>query len=263
MTYLSDNIKKRKRIKEYQYFLFFFVVAIAVFFFFRKPLHAYLEPVILFVSSAKKSIEIFPEYVKTFTTSKRSLLLNQKELTITIENLENSLAEKDFLLKELQASEEERELPKKAPLTLYPLLTDRSSLYTTVVLSKGFKEGVEVDDSIYLRGRNIVCIIKEVSFKSSICQLISSSGVTTEAVLSSSSTQLSLSLEGKGGYFLGTVPKGISVLVGQTIYLKSDPSFTVGTVTKVLNHKQDTSLYVYVRGVYNPTTSSIFYAHKK
>jgi flavin reductase (DIM6/NTAB) family NADH-FMN oxidoreductase RutF len=53
------------------------------------------------------------------------------------------------------------------------------------------------------------------------------------------------------------------VAVGDKVVMKSDHSMTLGTVVDVLHNNQDTSWHVFVRGAYNPITSSIFYLRKK
>jgi cell shape-determining protein MreC len=136
-------------------------------------------------------------------------------------------------------------------------MKDITSLYSTILLSKGFKDGLDIGEIVTVRGGQAVCTIKEVYTSSSLCLLLTASGVTTEGVTSSSS--ITLSLVGRGGYYLANIVRDTPVTVGETVYLRSDPTMVLGTVKEVSNNDQDTSWHVFVEGVYNPMTSSIFY----
>jgi hypothetical protein len=77
-----------------------------------------------------------------------------------------------------------------------------------------------------------------------------------------SSSTITLSLVGRGGYFLANIERDTPVSVGETVYLRSNPKFIIGTVKQVANNNQDTSWHVFVEGAYNPVTSSIFYVQQ-
>ena len=144
-----------------------------------------------------------------------------------------------------------------APLTLYPLMQDVTKLYSTILLSKGFKDGIDIGDIVYVRGNQAVCTIQEVYTSSALCLILTASGVATEGVTSSSS--ITLTLTGRGGHFIANIPRDTPVEVGETIYLRSNQRIILGTVQQVANNNQDTSWHVFVEGAYNPVTSSIFY----
>jgi hypothetical protein len=127
-------------------------------------------------------------------------------------------------------------------------------------LSKGFDEGVSVGDKVFVRGKQIVCTIKEVYSSSALCLLLTGSGVTTEGVTSSSS--VAITLTGRGGHYLGNIVRDTPVSVGEKVYLQEDPTMLIGEVVEVSNNNQDTSWHVFVRGAYNPITSSVFYVQK-
>jgi cell shape-determining protein MreC len=147
---------------------------------------------------------------------------------------------------------------------MYPLMTDVTRLYSTVLLSKGFKDGVEKDAYVYVRGMQPVCVIKEVYTSTSLCELISASGIKTDVVIEGgASSTIAITLLGRGGgVFLGDVARDTPVSKGDKVYLKSNPSMLLGTVVDVLNNNQDTSWRIFVNGAYNPVTSSIFYIRK-
>jgi hypothetical protein len=84
------------------------------------------------------------------------------------------------------------------------------------------------------------------------------SGVVTEGVTSSSS--LTLSLVGRGGYYVADIVRGTLVKPGEVVYLRSNPKIVLGTIKEIINNDQDTSWHLFIKGDYSPTTSSVFYA---
>ncbi len=263
MTYLSDKAnKKRKGISYVLYAALFFVVLFA-WPLFKKFVAPVVVPGAGKYAEVKSSFSVLPEFLRTYMTSHRELVEKDKALETEVEKLENEVAEKDAALREFSAlssaSSGEGSILQK-PLVMYPLIQDPLHLYSTILLSKGYKDGIDIGDRVFVRGRQVVCTIKEVYTSSSLCLLLTSSGATTEGVTSSSS--IALSLVGRGSYYLGSVVRDSSISIGEKVYLRDNPSMTLGTVTDISHNNQDTSWYVFVRGAYNPVTSSIFYAQK-
>lgn len=209
---------------------------------------------------------MFPEFIKTHTISNKDLVAKNKDLEVTIERLENDLAEKNALLKEFSvgfsssSTTTEKASGLSRELVLYPIMQDKTKLYSTILLSRGFKDGVEIGNIVYIRGKQAVCVIKEVYTATALCSLLSSANIVTEAVTSSSS--ISLDLIGRGGSFIANIARDTPVSVGETVFLKSDQSMVLGTIVEVANNNQDTSWHVFIRGAYNPITSSLFYMKK-
>lgn len=260
MTYLSGKFQKRKSYTKH-IVVGCILLVLAVFWpFIKKHTYTLLEPIVVSGGKVTSSFAIFPEFFYTYGTTHKTLVAHEKELELEIERLENMLAEKDALLRELtvsSSSHADTAHNDKARLVAYPLMHDVTKLYSTVLLSKGFKDGVDIGNVVTLRGDQVVCTIKEVYAQSSLCLLLSSSSVTTEGVTSSSS--ITLSLIGRGGYYLANVARDTPVTVGEKVYLRSNPSLLIGTVKQVTNNNQDTSWHIFVEGGYNPITSSIFY----
>jgi hypothetical protein len=65
----------------------------------------------------------------------------------------------------------------------------------------------------------------------------------------------------EGGNFTAEVPRGTEVGIGEKVFLRSDESYTLGTVVDIKDEEQVTGAKIYVKGAYNPVTSSIFYMH--
>lgn len=218
------------------------------------------EPAVTGYGTAKQSFTFFPEFFNTYLVSHRSLMAQKKELEQKVEELENKVAEQDVLLREGISGENSTStsvMSNSKHLVLYPLMQDITKLYSTVVLSKGFKDGVTVGLTVYMRGYQAVCTIKEVYTSSSLCLLLTASENITEGVTASSS--INLTLVGRGGAFLANVARDTPVTVGEKVYLRSNQKMVLGTVKQVLNNNQDTSWHIFVEGAYNPVTSSVFY----
>lgn len=259
MTYLSGKFQKRKTYRKHIIGGGIFLLIVLFWLPFKKTTYTFLEPVIVQTAHVTSSFSVFPEFFKTYIVSHRTLVARQKELETEVEHLENMLAEKDALLRTLDTSSSQDHEAKdnQVALTAYPLMHDLTKLYSTVLLSKGFKDGVDIGNIVYVHGNQVVCTIKEVYTSTSLCLLLSSSGITTEGVTSSSS--IVLSLVGRGGYYLANVVRDTPVTVGEKVYLRSNPAMVLGTIKEVTNNNQDTSWHVFIEGAYNPVTSSIFY----
>jgi cell shape-determining protein MreC len=264
MTYLSGrNNKKRKLV---QYGVLFVVFSIVVIFWssIRIFLQPITSPIALSYKSFTRSVAHFPEFFNVYTASNHDLVQKNKALEITVERLENELADKNGKLKEYFPMTETGSTTKIAQgvLVLYPLMQDITKIYSTILLSRGFKDGVEVNEYVYVRGMQPVCLIKEVYTETSLCQLLSASGVVTDAVIISATSTFTVSLVGRGGGFLADVARDTPISVGDNVYLRSNPSMKLGTVVSVLHNNQDTSWHVFVKGTYNPISSSLFYVQK-
>jgi cell shape-determining protein MreC len=262
MTYLSGKAQQKRK---YIHYGVSFIIFIMVVFFWprlRPTLFGVIEPALVGYGSVKESMVVFPEFFSTYLVSHKKLVTQQKELEQEIENLENALADKDALLREKIKEEIDTPL-SSAPyssthiIVMYPLMEDISKIYSTLLLSKGYKDGIIVGATVYLRGNQAVCTIKEVYTSSSVCQLLTAFGQTVEGVTSSSS--ITLSLVGRGGHFLANIARDTPVAKDEIVYLRSNPKMILGKITHVANNNQDTSWHVFVEGAYNPITSSIFY----
>ena len=261
MTYLSGKAQERRNYTKYALYTSVFLIVLIFWPFIKKYSFKVIEPVASRYGITKKSFVVFPEFFSTYITTHKTLVVKNKGLEREVERLENALAEKDANLRErileksLFASATTSD---RTPLVLYPIMEDVTKLYSTVLLSRGFKDGIDIGNIVYVRGNQAACVIKEVYTSSSLCLLLTSNGVTTEGVTSSSS--ITLSLVGRGGHYLANIVRDTPVVVGEIVYMRSNPRVVLGTVKEVANNNQDTSWYVFVEGAYNPVTSSVFYA---
>jgi cell shape-determining protein MreC len=260
MTYLSGKAQKKRSYTRYALLTGVFLIICIFWPTVRKYSYGVLEPVVTHYGLTKQSLVVFPEFFGTYITSHKSLALENQNLRSENERLLNELAEKDASLREFVTPDVlsvATTTSHKMPLVLYPLTQDITKLYGTVILSKGYKDGVTVGDTVYIKGNQAACTIKEVSNSSSLCLLLTASGVVTEGVGCSSS--VTLTLTGRGGHYLANIARDTPVITGEIVYLRSNPKVVLGKVQQVANNNQDTSWHVFVEGAYNPVTSSIFY----
>ena len=261
MTYLSDKARSKKRYTKYGVYALLLLVVVYFWPTLRTKLYPYAEPVIVSYSSSKLAFIHVPSSVKLYFSSRAALSAHATALELDVERLENALAEKDAILKDSHFIEISGSHVPSSTLVMYPSLRDVTTIYSTVLLSKGFKDGVEEKSLVYLRGRQPVCSIAEVHDTTSLCKLLSAPGVVTEGVTASSTSLLALTGIG-GGSFVADVARETVVAVGDVIYLARDQGMVLGTVTDIIRDDQATSWHVYVRGSYNPVTSSVFYMDK-
>jgi cell shape-determining protein MreC len=206
---------------------------------------------------------VVPEFVRVYFSSRSLLQEEQSKLKAQIESLENRTVEQDLRLRELSLLFENMAStsPKyNLPIVASSLAQDVTRVYATLILSKGFSEGVEVGNKVYLRGRQVVCVVKDVYARTSQCELFSGFGNKVEAVTASSS--INLTLEGRGGHYIANIIRDTNVMVGERILLREDQSFVLGEVAEVFNNDQDTSWHLLIRGAYNPSASSLYYIDK-
>ncbi len=259
MTYLSGRSKSNKRYLNIALGFIAFVLFIYYWSSFRAVVYPLVEPVLRGYGSSKGVVEVIPTSFRTYFSSRSTLATENKNLEIRVERLLNELALKDAIIRENTQAVNGKPIDSQAPVVvLYPIAEDSTKLYSTILLSKGYKDGIEKNSIVYIRGMQPACEIIEVFDKTSLCELFSKGNRKTEGVTSSSTMTLTLVGEG-GGSFTSSIPKGMNVAVGETVYLRSNPMFTLGTVVMVKEDDQATGAKIYVKGEYNPITTSVFY----
>lgn len=228
----------------------------------RTFVYPYVEPAVRGYASTKGAVTLVPSFVSTYFVSHKTLAAKNAQLELTIERLENELAARDAFIREQELAK--GMTPPGAPpaLVMYPLMEDVTSIYSTILLSKGYKDGVEEGGVVYVRGMQPVCTIVEVYDTTSLCELFSKGKKITEAVTASGTILLSLSGIG-GGSFVAEVPKATPVSLGDEIYLRSNQDLKLGSIVSIKEDEQSTGMKLYVRGTYNPVTSSIFYMNTR
>jgi cell shape-determining protein MreC len=260
MTYLSGRSRSRKK---YVYMILGFV-ALIIFVYFWPSIRSFVYPIIEPLARGYKSVKttssVLPSSLSTYFSSRSMLGKRNADLENSIERLENQLAQKDALLRE-QGVMREAGSSTSPVIVMYPIAEDITKLYSTILLSRGYKDGLVKGGLAYIRGMQPVCEIVEVYTTTSLCELLSKGERVTEGVTQGGVT---LTLLGQGGgNFTADLPKATDLLVGEEVYLRSNPSFKLGTVVSVKEDEQGGIEKAYVRGSYNPVTSQVFYMDSK
>ncbi|MEN9881536.1 MAG: hypothetical protein RLZZ308_719 [Candidatus Parcubacteria bacterium] len=263
MTYRSVNKRNTTTIRYGVYTLIFGLV---VFFWpsIRPTIYRVLEPVTVRFFEVGGGLIIFPDFINTYFTSHTASALKIEELTRTVELLENEVQQKESIIRELSYTSPDiatSTYTRQHRLTMSSLAEDYTTLYGSILFTKGFKDGIVSGDLVYLRGRNIVCRIKDVYAKSSSCVPYTSHGSSVDGVTSSSSVNLTLS--GRGGYYLASVVRDAPITLGEEVLLREDQSFVLGRVIDIINNNQDTSWHIFVKSDFNPVSASLFYVQQQ
>lgn len=260
MKYLSDKSKSRRN--SYRNAILFFV-GCAAFVYFWQPIRATLYPIVEPAIRTYGGTKGAASFISTYFSTRGELSARNSDLELSIERLENQLAEKNALLREHEMlAGSSTTAIQGSVIVMYPVMEDVTKLYSTIILSKGYRDGVEIGGLVYVRGLQPVCEIIEVYDRTSLCELLSKGNKMTEGVTASSSITLSLTGNG-GGNYIGATVKGSLVYVGEQVYLRSNPGFTLGTIVQIQEDVEDTGAKVYIRGAYNPVSSSVFYLNTR
>ena len=267
MTYLSDKTKKRRQL----FSLIFITVLLLILSFgwmeIRSTLSPMAEPTLVTSNRFLKSIINLPSGITNYFRSRDSYEAQKTNLEINIEELENKVAmlqAENNLLKGIEVSTKDSETKEaiKKYIVLYPLAQDITRIYSTLLLSKGFKDSVKENAIVYVRGRQPVCVIEELHPTTSLCKLLSAHGNTVEGVTTETKEALTLLGDG-GGNFLALLPKESNFIVGESVMYKADQTMKLGTIVDIKKDPQDVFVRIYVRGAYNPVNSSLFYVDKE
>lgn len=267
MTYLSDKTTSRRRV--FKFILVIFILSILSFAWveIRSTLAPAVVPTYVATHSVLNKIVSVPYAIVNYFRSRDSLLLQIKNLESRTEELENQIA--TLKAENLSLSESVGlNLPDgtkekvKPYIAMYPIAQDLTKLYSTLLLSKGFKDGVSEDSLVYVRGRQAVCKIAEIHSSTSLCGLLSASGSLVEGVTTETKEGITLIGDG-GGNYVAHVPKESDYKIGETVMYKADQTMKLGDIVDIKNDPQDVFVRVYIRGTYNPVTSSMFYVDKQ
>lgn len=232
----------------------------------RKSLAPAVVPTYVASYSVLNKIVSVPYAMINYFRAHDSLLLQIKNLENRTEELENQIATLKVENLSLRESEgltlaDGTKEKVKPYISMYPIAQDLTKLYSTLLLSKGFKDGVVDDSLVYVRGRQVVCKIVEIHSSTSLCELFSASRSSVEGVTTETKESITLIGDG-GGNYVAHVPKESNYKIGETIMYKSDQTMKLGDIVDIKNDPQDVFVWVYIRGTYNPVTSSIFYVDK-
>ena len=265
MTYLSARSKRNtKHIRIAVLVIFVLIIS-----FFWKPIQRVMYPAVLPIINTYVSIRDtgsgFPHTLITFFTSRSEYETKIQSLETKIEYLENEVAIRNTsdenTISSITSTSTTFTPSTRKSLTLFPVVKDMSTLYNSIVLSRGFVDDLEEGSIVYVRGYQAVGYITTIYKTTSVMKLYSSSGEKVEGVVKDIDASVTLTGQGGGSYLI-EVPKTINVQEGQIVYLAAQQDMPLGTIVSVLNDPQDTFTRAYVRGAYNPNKAHIFYVNK-
>ena len=258
MTYLSDREKNKKR--NIKLFIFFIFLIVGIFSWQKtqRYLYPYFEPALFVFDNTKSVITFLPKNIVSFFKSKAYYVNHINELEENIERLENTVAlyEGELVENSIKIQNHEEEFGA-ASIVAHPLIHDIGSIYSTVILSKGYRDGVDEGMIVYIRGMQPVGYISKIHDKTSEMFLFSSPKNKLEGVIGD---EVILQLVGiGGGNFIANIPRDIDLNIGDSVYYRSNIKMKLGVISDIKNEEQDVFKRVYIRGAYNPIKSNNFF----
>jgi len=261
MTYLLDKSRTRKRNTKIVVGIIAFLFVVFFWSTVRNVSYPVVEPVLVVSSNGTSALISWPKDVIGFFKTKIYYENKVDYLEQSIEELKNKISiQEDLINKQnlLNGIAEKREISKL--VVANPLIRDITSIYGTIILSKGFSDGVHAGDLVYIKGFLPIGFIETVHDNTSELKLFSSSDNKVDGVLAS---EKSISLIGiGGGSFIANLPKDFQISIGDEIYYGPRGGGVLGQVSDIKNDIQDTFLKVYIKGEYNPTDVNNFYIEK-
>ena len=249
MSYLLDKKVKRKK---------FIIIVFAIFFvtatfYFRLAIsdslsyasHAIFRPFFIFSNNFGGKLAS----VGSFFASKNSLLKEndnlKSQLNINaneVANYESILAE-NISLKEILGRKNETRpngsSGREVTMTLSVILSKpNQSLYDTLIIDAGAKEGLEIGDMVFALGNVPIGRIKAVYLNSSKVVLFSNSGEKTQVIVGTKNTSLEVIGRG-GGNFEMILPRDLTLLKGDQAILPGIAPLLLGVVETIISDPRD------------------------
>lgn len=240
MNYLLD--KKIKRNKYFKYT--FFVIFLFVLIFFRVSIfnglsyvsHLIFRPVLILGSGVSEKLSSIGAYFY----SKKSLSAENENLKLKLAEQEakisdyNSVISENLEIKEILGRKQE-----KANMILAAILAKPNrSLYDTLVIDIGTKNGIQVGQRVFGLGNIPIGRVTETYLASSKVVLYSSPGEKTEVIIGGKDTFMQIVGRG-GGNFEMILPRDFVLEKGTTVSLPGLTSYTIGIVQTIISDPRD------------------------
>lgn len=260
MSYLSDKAKERKRNIRFSIIGVLLLLIIIFWKSVQSITYPYVEPLIFLYSNTKSGIFYIPKNISLYFHSQSDYIKQIADLLDNIERLENEVALKDGKIADYQTKIEEKNEKGLVTLIAHPLMRDLASVYSTIILSRGFSDGVEEGMLVYIRGRQPVGFISKIHEKTSEMTLLSDSNNKLNGVINGDEVLPMIGFG--GGNFISNIPKDTNIKVGDKVSYGPDPSMKIGEVVDIKNDEQDAFMKVYIKGYYNPVKANTFFLDK-
>ncbi|MEN9338367.1 MAG: rod shape-determining protein MreC [Candidatus Parcubacteria bacterium] len=216
--------------------------------------------------TASKIYNFFPQ-MGVYFSSRNSLVKERDLLKIEIENqkekiVELSESQRGSLEQDasLASSSNVIDIGNKNTISAKPIFKDFTSIYDTLLLDKGFVDGVEKGDKVFLYPNLAVGEIESIDRNTSLLKLFSKNENKVEVLMKNEKENTILDIYGIGsGDFYAELPESMEISPETILYLLSDDRKAVGIVSRV--EKREASFFqdVLIKGYYNTRTSHTFY----
>jgi cell shape-determining protein MreC len=257
MTY---HFVKRKSSHTKSIFITSFCVVLLIVLFWpsgKRFVYTYTESILVNIGETVHATGVIPQFVTTFFSSRKVLYDREKVLEEKVQSLENEVTKlrlTEAIYRDILLGDDVQ------IIAMNSFVRDVTYLYGTVMFNKGFEDGVIEDGLVFLSGREAVCRIQEVYKRSSLCSLFSSYGNSVEGVTASSS--IPVTLEGRGGHYIANMVRDTPIILGESILLRDNQTFILGTIVEIIKNDQDTFLRAFVRPSHNPNINTRYFVEK-
>jgi cell shape-determining protein MreC len=258
-----------KRLKINILFIFLFILFIFLFpalrINFLKETTSDTKAPTSFLSFIHKSTEsiynIFPS-IKNYFVTKNSLLL---EIEILREEIQN---QKEIILslhteEKLNYNSSTTKVSDTNIISANKIFKDFTSMYDTIILDKGFIDGIEKGDEVFLYPDLAIGQIESINRNTSILKLYSKSKNKVEGIVKSGEKDIIIDIYGMGsGDFYAEIPESINISTGTIVYLSSNKNKTLGEIVRA--EKREASFFqdLLIRGYYNTRLQETYFISK-
>ena len=236
MSYLLD--KKAQRTKFFK--IAFCVIILIILFYFRSGIFNGLSyvagglfrPILILGNNVGEKFGNLGAYF----TSKNSLYLQNQTLQSQLNEEEmrmanyNSISDENIGLKEILGRKNE-----KTSMVLATILSKpNQSIYDTLVVDVGAKQGIKIGDTVFAFGNIPVGRISEIYPSSSRIILFSNAGEKTQAIISGKDIFMELVGRG-GGNFEMILPRDLTLQKGDQIVLPGINPYVLAIVQTIIS----------------------------
>lgn len=240
MSYLLDKKEKRKKFLNIAFgvviFIFLFYFRLSIFNGFSYISQTIFRPIL----SAGNSVgEKFGNSISYFL-SKNSLYVENQNLQSQIKEEEVRMANYDSIVAENASLKEilGRKNEKTAMILAAILSKPNKSIYDTLLIDAGIKEGVKVGDTVFALGDVPVGRVDIVYDNSSKVVLFSNSGETTQATISNKNVFMDLVGRG-GGNFEMILPRDFVLQKGDQALMPGSNAYVLAIAETVISDPRD------------------------
>lgn len=185
------------------------------------------------------------------------VLKDKKRLEVRVQDLESELRQKEIEVMRLEMFRSENENLKDIISSENPnsqtaaiLVKPNYTLYNNLVIDVGTKDGIQEGDFVVGYGSVALGKVKDVRKNISFVELFSESNISSVLVHSASSTYVDVVGHG-GGVVKFTVPRDISITVGDILSLPARSGLLFGTVEEIQFDSTDPVQTIFAQSAIN------------